>query len=137
MSGLHFGLEIRLAIFAWHEVMSLELQFGCEHLHVMGVLEVLNCGWVRAFRVFVPVESLHDIVETALGFPLRLVFFLLFCVDLIFVDQREGKGEVVFGVGVELGLILCNLLSELFFLELPYIKFLVTILEHVHSFRDV
>lgn len=87
--------------------------------------------------MLVPVFSLHHVIETTLGLPCSLVLFFCFLFNLILVYNWECQTEMLSRVSIEFGLILGNLLTELLFLKLPDIQFLVTVLENIDSLWDV
>jgi len=79
-------------------------------LNSVTVLQIINASGVRLLRVLVEVGSLHEVVEAGLSLPTSLVLLLLSDCDLVFVDNRERKGEVLLGVGVEVAFVLADLL---------------------------
>jgi len=58
------------------------------------------------------------VIEPSFGFPsgFRLQFLLVR--DLVLINQREGQRQVLLRVGVEVGLIVDNLVTELLLLKL-------------------
>lgn len=130
-----------------HEV---DLAFSCRvvdpGLHLVGlvillnsvtVLQIINASGVRLLRVLVEVGSLHEVVEAGLSLPTSLVLLLLSDCDLVFVDYRECKGEVLLGVGVEVAFVLADLLTHLVFLELPNIVLLGAVHVDLEAFWHI
>lgn len=58
-------------------------------------LEVVDRRLVWLLWVLVPILSLHDIIEAALGLPSCFVELLLFLLDLILVYDWERQAQVL------------------------------------------
>ena len=72
----------------------------------------------------VVVLFLVEDVEAGLCLPAGFSFGLFVRSKLVFIDSREGQREVVLRIGVEVVVVLGEVLAKLFFLELPNIEFL-------------
>lgn len=104
---------------------------------MMWNFQILNGSKIRFFWMLIPIFSFHDIIKTTFCFPTSFIIFLGFLFNFIFVHDWEGKTEMFGRISIEFSLILTNLLSELFFLKLPYVQLLVAVLEHIHTIWDV
>jgi len=89
------------------------------------------------FRVLTVIIEFPILVKASFSFPGCLILLFGNLRDLCFVYAREGKGEIILAVGVKLAVICCNVLSELFFLEFPYIQLLARVLKHVNIDRQI
>lgn len=135
--SLHFGLEIWLAVFSYNESEALKLLLGFIGLDVVWNLQVVNGGLIRSLGMQVPIFSLHHIVKTAFSFPCSLVRLFCLLFNLIFINNWESETEMLGRISVKLAWILCNLLSELLFLELPNVELLISVLKDINAFRNV
>jgi len=75
----------------------------------------------------VEVFFLVEDVEAGLCLPAGFGFGLFVRGKLVFIDSREGQREVVFGIGVEIVVVLGKVLAELLLLEFPNIEFLARV----------
>ena len=69
-------------------------------------------------RVFVQIRLFIFVIEPSFGFPTSFRLQFLLIRDLILINQREGQRQVLLRVGVEVGLIVDNLVAKLLLLEL-------------------
>lgn len=83
------------------------------------------------------VRVLNQIVESLLGLPPCLAFFLLLHFEFVFIYKRECEWKKVLWIRVEVFIIRCNLFPHLLFLELPYVQLLISIHEHLNALRDI
>jgi len=130
-----------------HEVdLSLVCRVVDPSFHLVGLVvlldsvtafQIVNAGGVGLLWVLVEVGSLHEVVEAGLGLPACLVLLLLSDCDLVFVDNGECKGEMLLGIGVEVALVLADLLTHLVFLELPNIVLLRAVHVNLEPFWNV
>jgi hypothetical protein len=74
-------------------------------------------------------------VKPIFSFPAVLVVALLLGSGLVLIYSRECKRQVVFGVGVEVVVVLGYCLSQLLLLKLPDVQFLARVREHIHTAR--
>lgn len=132
-SNLYLTLEVDLAFLCSVEFKPFQCGFRFCPLCMIRDLKLMHFEVIWLLGVLVPVFALHDIVETGLGLPSSFIFFLSFHNDLILINNRESKAEKIRRVSVELGLVLCNGLTELVLLEFPNVQFLVSILEHIYT----
>lgn len=72
----------------------------------------------------VVVLFLVEDVEAGLGLPAGFSFGLFVRSKLVFIDSRESQREVIFGIGVEIVVVLGEVLAKLLLLEFPNIEFL-------------
>ena len=80
--------------------------------------------------------NLFGHAEPAFGFPPDLIVMLAFSSNLVLVDQREGQGQVLLAVGVEVVAVIRNVLAQLLLLELPNVQLLITVAKRVYLKRQ-
>ena len=68
--------------------------------------------------MFVQIRLFVLVIEASFGFPsgFALKFFLIR--DLVLINEREGQRQVFLRVGIEVGLIVDDLIAELLLLKL-------------------
>lgn len=76
-------------------------------------------------------------IEATFSLPAVLVVTLLLRVVLVFVHSGECEREVVFGVGVEVIVVLGYCLPQLLFLKLPDVQLLTRIRKYVNAARQI
>ena len=134
---LDLVMEVRLALVLWPILFPLQHGLGIALLFGMGRLKNFYSCLIGLLGVLVPVLALIEIVKAVLGNPARLAFKLRFHLDLVLVDDREGPGQTLLTVGVEVVLVLRDHLSHLLFLNLPNVVFLVSIRVHLEALRHL
>ena len=86
--------------------------------------QLVNFGLWGLLRVQIVVLFLVEDIEPTFSLPAVLVVTLLLRVVLVFVHSGECEREVVFGVGVEVIVVLGYCLPQLLFLKLPDVQLL-------------
>jgi hypothetical protein len=86
-SSLSFdlGLEVRLSILPRHILEPFKLHFSLPSLLVVRDQQIRYFSLIRSLWMFIPVLTLHNVIESSLSFPSSLIVFLCFLSHLIFV----------------------------------------------------
>jgi hypothetical protein len=124
LNAMNFANEVTLAFVLRPEDFLPQAAFSLCPLPMVGVLKLLELGHRRFLRVSVVVLFLVENIEACLSLPLCFLLGLFIGSELIFVYLRESQVKIVFRVGVEVIVVVGNVLAELFFLKLPNVKFL-------------
>ena len=124
INALNFAYEVSLAFVLRSVDFLPQAAFRLGPLPMVGVLELIELGHRRFLWVGVVVLFLVENIEACLGLPLCFPLGLFIGSEFVFVYLREGQVEIVLGVGVEVIVVVGNVLAELLFLKLPNVQFL-------------